>query len=88
MSDHDNAEMHKRSGKVHATDPLIALLYDLLRDHVKPGDMEMLVRDACLYDTATKVYSNGWLAKFAEDIAFRLDVARNKSPSSTTPVKK
>jgi hypothetical protein len=83
-----NAEMHKRSGAVHATDPLIALFYDLLRDHISPGVLEQLVREACLYDTTTKVYSNGWLAQYATDLVFRLDVARNKPNQSSTPVLK
>jgi hypothetical protein len=87
MSD-PNGEMHKRSGHVHEVDPLVALLYDLLRDHIQPGDLEPLVREACLYGSVSKCYSNGWLAQYAKDIALRLDIARNKPPESATPVTK
>jgi hypothetical protein len=80
-----NAEMHKRSGKVHNNDALVALFYDLLRDHIHPGDLEQLVRSACESGTQMKVYSNGWLAQYAADLVFRLDVARNKPVEGGAP---
>jgi hypothetical protein len=81
-----NAEMHKRSGKIHNHDALVSLLYALLRDHISPGDLEKLVREECEHGSEMKVFSNGWLAQYAADLAFRLDVARNKVVEGGTPV--
>lgn len=71
-----NQEMHLRSGAIHNADPLVGLLYDLLRDHIQPGDLEKLVRNACTHADKIMVYSNGWLVRYAEDIVERLDKAR------------
>lgn len=83
-----NAEMHRRSGAIHEVDPMIALFYDLLRDHVAPGVLEDLVRDACKSAASTKVYSNGWLAEHAKDIVNRLDDARRQLSAVGAPVTK
>lgn len=47
---------------------LVAFLYDLLRDHVTPGVVEKIAQDA----TAETLFTNGWLARYAEDLATRL----------------
>jgi hypothetical protein len=83
-----NAEMHRRSGTVHDADPLVALFYDLLRDHIQPGDLEKLVRTACEHSDKTMVYSNGWLAEYARDMVKRLDNARNPSAQTTSVLTK
>jgi hypothetical protein len=83
-----NAEMHKRSGAVHDADPLVALFYDLLRDHIQPGDLEKLVRSACEHHDKTMVYSNGWLAEYARDMVRRLDTARISSAQATSVLTK
>lgn len=57
----------------HRTDsPLVAFLYDLLRDHVRPGDLERLVRDAEQGQNKTFVLTNGYLGEYAEELAARL----------------
>ncbi len=73
----DNVEMRERSGRVVSVDPLVGLFYDLLRDHIKPSDLETLVRLACSHGSEVIVFTNGWLAQYASDMVRRLDEARN-----------
>lgn len=58
----------------HTTgDPLIAFLYELMRDHVPPGVVEKVVRNSELpSEDDTYVLSNVHLARYAEEIAIRL----------------
>jgi len=65
----ETAALYKRSGSVQINSKLVSLLYSLLRDYVQPGDMEKLVRECSDGDV---LYTNGWLAKYAEDLANRL----------------
>lgn len=49
---------------------LVSFIYDVLRDgHIAPGDIERLVQEA---QGTPVVFSNGHLAKYAQDIADRL----------------
>lgn len=78
MSD-PNDELRKRSGCVDSDDPLVSLLYSLLRDHMHPGTLEALVRQieggaAGLYTR----FTNGWLASYAKDLADRIHACENK----------
>lgn len=77
-----NRDMHQRSGAVVDRDPLVALLYDLLRDHIQPGDLEGLVRSASTHAGKPMIYSNGWLAAYARDIVQRLDKARSQNATA------
>ena len=52
-------------------DPVLALLYALVRDYVHVGDMERLVRDIELSEIEFK-FDNGHLAEFAREILNRL----------------
>ena len=61
--------LYQDSGKVCSNDPVVSLLYDLLRDHIQPGDMENLVHNTSSQMT---YYSNGWLAQYAINIRDRL----------------
>lgn len=61
--------MRNRSGNVNATSRLTSFLYDLMRDHLTPGVVEELVRDAVDPEVS---YTNGWLAQYAFDLAKRL----------------
>ena len=62
-------KMRERSGDVHIDDLLTSFLYELMRDHVTPGTVEQIM----LNTTESKVtYSNGWLARYANDVANRL----------------
>lgn len=63
-------ELAERSGNVITTDPLVAFLYELMRDYVLPGDIEKLVRSSPQGEIFR--LTNGWLAAYAADIAVRL----------------
>lgn len=56
-------------------DPLVSLLYSLLRDYVQPGDLEGVVMDIEKHGSDT-VYSNGYLANYAISIVKRLKKIR------------
>lgn len=70
----------ERSGRFTTNSNLVAFVYELLRDHVLPGDMHKVVdandrhpnRDVT-YDTRPVwMLTNGWLAQYARDIVRRL----------------
>ncbi len=64
-----NERLKIDSGNVEIQgDKLTSFLYELIRDYLPPGDVEKLVRNAY---SDTK-YCNGWLAKYAQDLARRL----------------
>lgn len=68
-----NSELHARSGHVESNSALVAFLYDLMRDHLPAGVVEKLVRDQTDDDIALPyVFTNGHLARYAEDLAARL----------------
>lgn len=65
--------IRERSGNVDTSDPLVAFLYLLMRDHLPVGDVEGLVKDVEMTaDDSTAQLSNGWLAEHAKDLAARL----------------
>lgn len=47
----------------------MSFLYQLMRDELPPGKVEGIVRDCQEPDV---LYTNGWLAKYAQDLAERL----------------
>jgi hypothetical protein len=65
----ENADLRARSGCVSVHSRLVSFLYTLMRDEVTPGRIEELVRDSSDPDG---VYTNGFLANYAIDIARRL----------------
>lgn len=66
-----NEALRQRSGVVCIESRLVAFLYHLLRDHLPAGVVEELVRETTEAEE-TGLYSNGYLARYAEDIAKRL----------------
>lgn len=62
--------LRERSGEVTINGKLVSFLYELMRDYLTPGEIEKIVQDS--EDEPTVVYTNGWLAKYAEDLANRL----------------
>lgn len=65
----ENAALRERSGSVDINSKLVSFLYQLMRDHLSAGVIEEIVRESEDPDVA---YTNGWLAKYAEDLANRL----------------
>ncbi|HUU58867.1 MAG TPA: hypothetical protein VMZ50_04940 [Phycisphaerae bacterium] len=71
------AEMRAASGAVDDDRPLVALLFVLMRDHIPPGTMETVFENhVAKAGGQTQEYSNGWLARHAQDLARRLGVPR------------
>ena len=65
--------MRERSGRVTDTDPLVCFLYLLARGEVPVGDIEDILGEVEISATQGEcVYTNGWLAKWAQDAAERL----------------
>lgn len=62
--------MRERSGNVNIDSYLVSFLYELMRDHLTPGLVEEILQNSI--KESNVVYSNGWLAKYAEDVASRL----------------
>ena len=62
--------IRKASGEVESTDPLAAFLYLLTRDHLTPSTVEEIM--GRLSGKLSTVFSNGWLAQYAMDVADRL----------------
>lgn len=67
--DISNNKIRERSGNVVLQCKTTSLLYSLLRDYVHPGDIENIMQTISNEPT---VYSNGWLALYAQDVANRL----------------
>lgn len=65
----ENDALRFRSGDVQINDKLVSFLYELMRDHLPPGMVEKIVRES---ENPDVTYTNGWLAKYAEDLANRL----------------
>lgn len=66
--------LREASGSVDDNDPLVSVLYSLLRDHVHPGDLEALVLEEehrAPGDGVTR-YTNGWIARYAQNLARRI----------------
>jgi hypothetical protein len=75
-----NNQLRERSGSINHKGKLVDFLYTLMRDHVPAGNVERLVREAeqgeFYRDDSIpgdyNEYTNGWLAKYAIDLADRL----------------
>lgn len=70
MTDRNETDsLRSRSGSVKMDSRLVAFLYELMRDHVTPGEVEAIVQGC---SDPNVVYTNGWLALYAADLAARL----------------
>jgi hypothetical protein len=63
-------DLRKRSGEISSADPLVGFLYDLIRGHLPAGVVEKLVMDNTTGEEM--LFTNGWLANYAKDLAERL----------------
>lgn len=63
--------MRAASGRVDDDRPLVAFLYELVRDHVTTGTIEESI-ERCGRNTVGHQFTNGWLAQWAQDAADRL----------------
>lgn len=70
-----NRRLREDSGSVDysSSDWLTSFLYELMRDSAPPGAIERLVRNIELESKdGDNLYSNGWLARYAKNLADRL----------------
>lgn len=65
-----NFALRERSENVKINDKLTSFLYQLMRDYVPAGVVEEMVMQS--EDNVETLYTNGWLARYAEDLANRL----------------
>jgi hypothetical protein len=80
FSDMNTERMRKVSGAVTDDRLLVAFLYTLMRDAVTPGHIESIMlslSNAHNFNDKTPsnsiLFTNGWLANYAKDIAQRLE---------------
>lgn len=80
--DYTSNAMWERSGKVESG-TLTAFLYVLMRDgDLAPGRIEDLVDQL---HSESYLFSNGWLAKYANDVAVRLTDEQKDSDDPLEP---
>lgn len=70
-------QLRTRAGHITIDCKLTAFLYDLMRDHVPPGIVEGLMVEL---PSEPVLYTNGWLAQYASDLATRLKKPNDKEP--------
>lgn len=61
--------MRRVSGHVTSKSKLVSFLYILMRDHLPCGTVETMVSEE---KNQKSLYTNGWLATYAKDLARRL----------------
>lgn len=66
----EQVELFKASGEVVLKPKMVAFLYLLMRDHLPVGPVSEIVKDLRAHDGA--IFTNGWLAKYAEHVAVEL----------------
>jgi hypothetical protein len=71
-----NRRMRRESGYFDHSSKLVSFLYLLLRDEITPGHLEEILKKMSNPETeqleGASMYTNGWIAKYAENIALRL----------------
>ncbi len=70
LKDEANDNLRESSGGVQINSKLVSFLYELMRDHLPAGTVEKIVRAS--EGESNVVYTNGWLAQYAEYLANRL----------------
>ena len=77
MSKEYSVILRKRSGAITSKDPLVSFLYELMRDHIVPGRIALIMQN--LHKEKGLIeYSNGYLAKYALDVAKELRFTKRK----------
>lgn len=82
MTESRTEQLREVSGTVTYTDPLTSLFYSLLRDHLPAGVVEKLVNEV-LEEPDEIVFTNGWLAKYANNLADQMRGAKTTKLSQT-----
>lgn len=84
ITDPGNLRMRSESGRVDDFRPLVAFLYELARDLVPTGKLEDRIDRLAVHAQADEsgergpfMFTNGWLARWAQDVADRLAEPRD-----------
>lgn len=64
--------LRKKSGEINSKNNLACFLYLLMRDEIVPGKVEELVLKIEDNNGEMVEYTNGWLAKYAINLAKRV----------------
>ncbi len=79
-------KMREESGGFQSEDPIVSLFYIMMRDGiVSPGELERLVcelENEHEDDRSISIYTNGWLAKYAQYLSSRIGELNEESSSS------
>jgi len=65
--------MRAASGRIDSRRKLVSFLYILARDHMTVGAIEGLWINHVEPDRGKSMFTNGWLAQWADDLADRLE---------------
>ena len=69
----ENDLLRARSGTVKSKNRLVTVLYELMRDHLPAGTLETIIRDLDGPNCDEFIFTNGWLASYAQDLAERIE---------------
>lgn len=73
VTDEECRRMRRASGRVNDSRPIVALLYDLARDMVPLGTLEVYIDKNSQSQDGPFMFTNGWLAQWAKDAADRIE---------------
>jgi hypothetical protein len=76
-------ELREASGKVVYSDPLTSFLYQLIRDELPAGKVEKIVRDVLSEGDKEVLFTNGWLAQYANNLAEMIKNAHTEKLKET-----
>ena len=62
------SELRKESGAITTNDPFVSFLYSLMRDELPAGTVEQMARDVCLARNQDVIFTNGYLAQYAQNL--------------------
>lgn len=68
----ETVRMREASGRVVDGEPLTGFFYLLARDHLAVGVIETVLDQAALNPGESRAFTNGWLARWAQDAAARM----------------
>ena len=74
-------ELREASGNVNYSDSLTSFLYILMRDYMPAGKVEELVLNTTMAEEC--LYTNGWLAQYANNLADKINNAKQEYFKST-----
>lgn len=65
-------KLREITGNVKSNKKLVTFLYLLMKDELVCGKVEHIVSEIEKYNKKEQLFTNGWLAKYADNLALRL----------------